>query len=300
MKKIKIGLLIAIIIFVLMFTFRLLYGYLKYDDDNFDKNDISINYSQSQSQTFSFIKQNIASKKIRYGSTVNKTQAISIDQKYEKIATIESQSSQIDDEEKKVRDLINENEAIIQYENCAGLKRLKNRTIKLAIGVPPEKFDKLVNELKKIGKTILLTIDKIDKTNEYKDLQVKKEALVKIRESLTNLKSKSGKIDEFISLENKIFEIEENIQKLGLSLGEFDSENEFCTVKISIYEIKPKEKIQFMSRTKIALEWTIKYYLALTAAIFFVVLIIFIVIAILARTKEISDAIKAKNKKNIV
>ena len=43
-------------------------------------------------------------------------------------------------------------------------------------------------------------------------------------------------------------------------MGSFDSENEFCTVNISLQEGKIR-KITFYHRVKVALEWTIKYYL---------------------------------------
>ncbi|EMJ93875.1 PF14257 domain protein [Leptospira alstonii] len=77
-----------------------------------------------------------------------------MDQKYEKVATIESQSPDIENDEKKVRDLINSTGSIVQYENSSGLKQRKNRVIKLAVDVPPEKFDELVNEFKQIGKNV--------------------------------------------------------------------------------------------------------------------------------------------------
>ncbi|WP_158586498.1 DUF4349 domain-containing protein [Leptospira stimsonii] len=232
------------------------------------------------------MKQNIASKKIRQeGNGIPK----SFDQKYEKVATLETQSSEIESDEKKVRDLVNSSASIIQYENSAGLKESRNRIIKLAVGVPPEKFDELVNEFKKIGKTLLLTIDKKDKTNEYKDLQAKKESLLKIRNSLSSLKSKGGRIDEFINLENRILEIEDEIQRLGISLGEYDSENEFCTVLITIFENKssPSERISILHRIKVALEWTIKYYFLLSFSLLFVILLTHFGFPLLEKMKRV-------------
>ncbi|XDD51287.1 DUF4349 domain-containing protein [Leptospira sp. WS92.C1] len=270
-KTFKKGLWIALAVFATLFLFRLLYGYLS-SSGNTGHTDFQ-NGDLIRSRESLPIKQNIASKKIKYdnpGSTITK----SVDQKYEKIATIESQSADIEDDEKKIRDLVNTTGSIIQYENISGLKRMRDRVIKIAVGVPPEKFDDLVNEFKKIGKTLLLTIDKKDKTNEYKNLQAKKESILKIRNSLTGLKNKGGRIDEYISLENRILEIEEEIQKLGISLGEYDSENEFCTVLLTIYENQASGEIGLIHRIKVALEWTIKYYLLLAFSLLFVVLLI--------------------------
>ncbi|RHX85579.1 hypothetical protein DLM75_20520 [Leptospira stimsonii] len=281
-KNFSKGLIIAISVFAFLFCFRLIYGYVSYSSEA----DSSTNILPSQTRESTYVKQNIASKKIRQeGNGIPK----SFDQKYEKVATLETQSSEIESDEKKVRDLVNSSASIIQYENSAGLKESRNRIIKLAVGVPPEKFDELVNEFKKIGKTLLLTIDKKDKTNEYKDLQAKKESLLKIRNSLSSLKSKGGRIDEFINLENRILEIEDEIQRLGISLGEYDSENEFCTVLITIFENKssPSERISILHRIKVALEWTIKYYFLLSFSLLFVILLTHFGFPLLEKMKRV-------------
>ncbi|PJZ59285.1 DUF4349 domain-containing protein [Leptospira barantonii] len=266
--KFKLGAWIAGGIFIFLFLFRLAYGYAY--GSKTAGTDISYNVQSVANGDVSFYKQNIASKKIRYENAGSPPK--SVDQKYEKVATLESQSSDIEDDEKKVRELINKSGSIIQNENSSGLKQRKNRIIKLAVGVPPEKFDELVDQFKQIGKSLLLTIDKKDKTNEYKDLQAKKESLLKTKNSLNSLKNKGGRIDEFVTLENRILEIEDEIQKLGISLGEFDSENEFCTVLLTLYENKSSEEIGIFHRIKVALEWTIKYYLLLSFCFLFAVL----------------------------
>ncbi|MDV6235795.1 DUF4349 domain-containing protein [Leptospira ellisii] len=266
-RDFKTGAIVAGSVFALLFLFRLTYGYVSGSKPSGEFSDNNRSFLGGET---SFNKQNIATKRIRYENAGSPPK--SVDQKYEKVATIESLSPDIEGDEKKVRDLINSTGSIIQYENSSGLKQRKNRIVKLAVGVPPEKFDPLVQEFKQIGKTLLLTIDKKDKTNEYKDLQAKKESLLKIRASLNALKNKGGRIDEYVSLENRILEIEDEIQKLGISLGEFDSENEFCTVLLTLYENKASDEIGFLHRVKVALEWTIKYYLLLTFASLFAIL----------------------------
>jgi hypothetical protein len=260
------------------------YGYLsKSNEVQNDNNFIMQNSNRSESLP---LKQNIASKKIKYESNGN-TAPRSVDQKYEKIATIETKSTDIASDEKKVRDFVNTSGSIIQYENNSGLKENQSRIIKLAIGVPPDKFDTMVEEFKKIGTTAVLTIDKKDKTNEYKDLQAKKESLLKIRDSLISLKGKGGRIDEFISLENRILEIEDEIQKFGISLGEFDSENEFCTVLLTLFENKPVATISLVHRIKVASEWAIKYYAMLFIGLLSVVLLLHFGLTVIEKLKKI-------------
>jgi len=254
--NIKKSLMYSTVIFIALFLFRLIYGYV--NPAGYSRVERFNNLQLAESETS--YKVNIASKKFKYQTMQGQT--VNVDQKYEKIAAIESKTSDIEKDEKKIRSLVEQTQSVVQFENTSGLKTSKNRIINFTIGVPPEKFDAFVEEIKNIGKITSVNIDKRDKTNEYKELQSKKESLLKIRASLIALKNKGGKIDEYINLENRILEIEEKIQKLGLSLGEFDSENEFCTVKVKISE-SSSTKIGFLHRIKVAFEWAVKYFLLL-------------------------------------
>lgn len=62
-------------------------------------------------------------------------------------------------------------------------------------------------------------ITKVDKTNEYRQLNAKKASLEKTLASLNDLKNKGGAISDFVSLHEKILEIETQIQELGVDLA---------------------------------------------------------------------------------
>jgi hypothetical protein len=137
-----------------------------------------------------------------------------------------------------------------------------SKRVSLAIGVQPASFDNFVSELKSIGRLVTIVIDKTDKTNEYKELNAQKVSLEKTRDALLALKSKGGGIGDQMNLESKILEIETDLQEKGVKLGEFDVENEFCTVKYSLSEQSTNvARIPFLYRVRVALQWTIKYYL---------------------------------------
>ncbi len=85
-------------------------------------------------------------------------------------------------------------------------------------------------------------------------------SLEKTLASLIELKSRGGAIGDYVTLHDKILEIENQMQGLGVELGNFDSENEFCSIRFSLYEGASSKEISLMYRTKVALEWTIKYY----------------------------------------
>lgn len=280
--KIKKGIFYLILGFVVLFGLRLMYGYIYVEPVN-NQN------TSSSSQGFEFSSKNYASEK-KMASVEG--QAPAVDQKYEKVASVASQSQSFDDDEKKLRELAINYNALIQYEQNFGLAG--RRRLNLAIGVPPGHFDAMVAKVKEVGKTVSFRVDKTDKTNEYKDLNAKKVSLEKTRDALVALKSKGGRIDESINLENRILEIESELQALGVSLGEFDKENEFCTVKVTLEEgaATIKTGVPFIQRAKVALEWTVRIYLRIVAMLFAIVLVALGATLLLEKLKFLPAATK--------
>ncbi len=271
---IKKTVLYFIIGFIVFFVFRLIYGYKAYPDGERESYSTS-NYSysdysyQKDNSSFEFNRNNYASSKYEYKSKgiTSTGSTVTVDQKYEKIAAVSGTSGEFEKDEIQIRKVIKDYKSIIQFEQKSGLAHY--RTLNLAIGVPPEYFDKMIAALKEIGSIKSLNITKNDKTNEYKELQAKRISLEKTRDALISLKTHGGSIEELINLENQILNIEQQIQDLGVSLGDYDDENEFCTINLTINESYfYTVKISFTERVKVAIEWTVKYY-GITILIFF-------------------------------
>ncbi len=279
MKKFKKPFYILLSLFLILFIFRIIYGYKKPIENTFSPTSFIENIDN--------VRKNYASKK--YKNTAINQSTVKVDQKYEKIADINTKSTKFEKDEKFLRESIKKNEALIQFEQKNGNKG--TRQLHLQIGVPPEKFDSLYYKLSKIGEVKSKQITKNDKTNEYKELNAKKASLEKIRNSLIELKSKGGEIADYIELENRILDIEQQLQSLGVNLGNFDDENEFCTVKFSITEGK-ELKISIIQRVKVSLEWTVKIYLKMIVIFFFVSLFIYLTLLAVDKLKIIQAIIK--------
>ncbi|MEZ4798934.1 MAG: DUF4349 domain-containing protein [Flavobacteriales bacterium] len=251
------------IIFILLFAFRLIYGYIEVDSSSNERNALIDNFS-SVNNTI----KNYATEKIKNDQISDLGGAMGANQKYEKTATINSKSTQFDKDEELIKAKSSAFNAVIQYEQNLGQEG--NRQIHLLIGVNPELFDSLYNELKQIGELKGTVITKVDKTNEYRELNAQKASIESSLQSLLELKSKGGSIADFIKLNEKILETEERAQNLGVELGNFDTVNEFCTVKLSMYEGEAEKKISFLHRVKVALEWTLSKFLMFVVTVFFV------------------------------
>ena len=113
-------------------------------------------------------------------------------------------------------------------------------------------------------------------------------SLEKTLASLNDLKSKGGAISDFVRLHEKILEIETQIQELGVDLGNYNTENEFCTLRFSLYEGSPGRKMGFFHRAKIALEWTLQYYALLVVGLAGVLICGYLLVLILDKLKIFS------------
>lgn len=279
--------------FVSLFLLRLLYGFIFYSEDQVGNAQFN-QFQQGSSPIFDVDRKNYASiRKESKGGGYDPGLATGgvLQQKYEKVGSVSSATQEFSKHEKEVRDLVVDFKALIQFEESSGLEG--RRFLRLAIGVNPDKFDNMMEKIQKIGSLTSIQINKTDKTNEFKELNAERASLEKTRNALVALKGKSGKIQELIELENKILEKEEQIQKLGVKLGEFDEENEFCTVKFSLTETGQKISKgffqKFVHRLKVAFEWTVKYYLLMALLVLFASLCILIFLLIVERLGLIQE-----------
>lgn len=276
--------------FVLFFLFRL--GYSISEKDYYDEEDGIFDGLEYISES----RKNYASSSYKYKAEAVQGAAykeISVDQKYEKVAEVASRSEKFEESEKKVRGQLQTFNTVIQFEQKTGSKG--SRKLLLMIGVKPERFDSLYESLRRIGNIKKAEITKVDKTNEFRALNARKASLEKTRDALLALKKQSGKIDEYINLEDRILAIEDTLQFLGVSLGDFDSENEFCTIRYALNEARAKVKMSFLHRIKVSLEWALEYYLYLLSMLVVIFICSFVLVLLIDKLRLLQLVFKKYN-----
>ncbi len=272
------GLAVVVLVFLVIFAARLGYGYLAFPDQSGEQLFAPVGGDEGD---FEVNRKNYASLKWQAKTGLDPSPG-TLDQKYEKIGLLSSRTGVFDDDEKRLRDLVGSYSALIQFEQMGGLPG--SRILKLGIGVVPARFDRFLEEAKKIGTLNSFRVQKIDKTHEFKGLQVKRTSLEKAREALLALKGKEGRIEELVELEKKILEIEGEIQCLGIQLGDFDLENEFCTVKCTLMEGSFRtNRISLLHRSYVALEWTAMAFFGLLLLVFGTSVTLLVVIVLIQK-----------------
>jgi hypothetical protein len=238
----------AFVVFVALFSFR--FGYATWFDARTVGHDFPGGLAASGFETS---RKNYASEKLQPGG-----QPLGDAQKFEKIGTLAANTAAFDADRKRIADLIASTGSVIQLERMQGLEG--RRGLNLGVGVPPERFDAFIQQARGIGRLTRFDVTKNDKTNEYLQLRAKRNTLDKARAALERLQQPDGKLEDRLSIQNRLTEIEQQMQELGVSLGEFDASNELCTVKLSLAEVAaaaPDNAVQRHMRNAMrALEWT--------------------------------------------
>jgi hypothetical protein len=258
--RLLLALQVAAAIFVLLFIYHFVSA---------GPNPVWKDEAQTNSEGFEIGRKNYAS----FGGKMKAVEAVaspelsaSGSQKYEKIGSLTQTTTDFDPDRGRVDELIKTNAGVVQLERAIGLKG--NRSLQLGIGVPPEKFDVLIASLRDIGEGSAIEIVKNDKTNEYLQLGAKRATLEKARAALDALKSGGGSTDERVNVQTKLTEIEQQIQDLGVSLGEFDSQNELCTVKLTLRERSTPKPWSARYKARIAFQRAVGDYMQLGIGFF--------------------------------
>ena len=258
--------------FFILFSFRLFFSYRVNDPVQNFSNFVGALSSEYVSKNYASVRTKLQ------GLPAGGEGQMAVDQKYEKIASVSAVSNDFENDAKWVKSKIKAYSGVIQYEKNEGNKG--SRRLWLTIGIQPAKFDSFYLTIQEIGKIMGKTITKTDKTNEYLNLNAQKRTKEQIKQNLEALKNRGGNIAEFIELENRLLQIEEELQSLGVQLGNFDVENEFCTVQ---YQLQERQSIKqpFIQRLISVLEWTLQTYLMIVFLGVLIALFAFIILGVI-------------------
>ena len=237
--------------FVVLASLRFGWGFLTVPDSGPGIEADTTSFDPSSS----FNRKNYASEKSRSSRAGDAPEVQARGDKYEKIGTVGLRSSAFEQDERRLRDAVEARSGIIQFEQSSGLTG--HRRVQLAVGVPPEQFDALVALVKGIGTLGSIRVDKTDKTSEYRSLRAQKASLEKALGALHQLATEGGQIEQKLAVQARLLELEKEAQELGVAVGEFDDENELCTVKASLVEEVALKAPSLLHRAKVALAWTV-------------------------------------------
>lgn len=262
-------------LYVLMFAARAVYDLI-----TFEEADISANYNIYYSGDKGESIRNYASLSMEFAA--GNAGTATLDQKYERIASITSKTVRYNEDIEKLKAAIEKYKAVVQMENSRGL--VDSRQVDMVIGVRPESFDDMQAEVSQIGRITSTTVTKTDMTYEYRQMLAEKETLERRMASYEELKERGGSVAEMLQLQEKIIEVEAMIQQQLIGLGEYSDDNALCTINFSLYE---GNEAGVMRKLWNALTWTTGTYLAIVGILLLTLFAAYVLVkfwALLKRT----------------
>jgi hypothetical protein len=166
---------------------------------------------------------------------------------HEKSAQIGTTTRAFDEDEALIRSTLAKSRADVLNEKNGGIA--PQRRLAMEIGVHPDRFDELVEDLRTIGSLESISVQQLDRTGDFRRLHAQRQSLKKYLESLLKLRGvKAPSIEDTLKLEQRIQEIEKEMQSLGVQLGDLLGKESFYHIHLTLSESKPGAQYDFAGR----------------------------------------------------
>ena len=191
-------------------------------------------------------------------------------QVYEKGAQLTAGTAAFAEDEAKLRAALAEHKAVVFNERSTGLS--PERRLTLQTGVPPERFDALVEQLQGVALLDSISVHHRDRTGEFRRLLAQQQSLKKHLEAVLKLRGRdNASIDDTLKVEQKVQDIEKDLRNLGVQLGELLGHESFYQVSFTLYEYQPGSRFDptftLPRRLGHALVWALSWWFVAAGAV---------------------------------
>ena len=186
-----------------------------------------------------------------------------------KHAQLAAGTSAFDEDERAIRSALAAHQATVFNEKNSGIE--PERRLTLEIGVSPEQFDALVEQLRQIAYLESVQVDQRDRSSEFRRLHGERQTRKNYLTSLLKLRD-AGKpsIDDALKLEQKIQDIEKELQALSAQLGELLGKETYYNISMTLYEFQPGSRLDrtysFPRRLLNGFGWALAWWFAAAGA----------------------------------
>ncbi len=119
----------------------------------------------------------------------------------------------------------------------------KGRTAQLVVRISSNKFDDFITNIKGYGQTVSMSTSGRDVSLQYFDTETHLKALRIRQERLLDLLENAKKLQDIISLEQELANVDYQIQSYEIELRTYDSLIDFSTITVELKELNQIERI---------------------------------------------------------
>jgi hypothetical protein len=178
---------------------------------------------------------------------------------HEKTGRLGTTSSDIVSDEAKVRAALEACKGGVFNETSSGIA--PERRLTLEVGVAPDKFDALIDQLKQIGRPETFLVQDQDRTGELRHLHARRQSLKKHLEAVRKLSARDNPtIDDSLKLAQRGQEIERELELLSVQVGDFLGKESLYSVTVTLAEDSGGTRL--LRRATRALLWAASWWAA--------------------------------------
>ena len=112
------------------------------------------------------------------------------------------------------------------------------RYLSITARIPSEKFEDFINSLSGDGKVMSRSVNAENISQVYANKETYKKSLEKEQERLLEMMDKAQTIEEMITVESRLSEVERQLNVYKTDLAQMDKDVEFSTIYIELKEVK--------------------------------------------------------------
>jgi hypothetical protein len=177
-------------------------------------------------------------------------QAVATNRKLIRNATVELEIVSFDDAIQKITALVNEERGYVATSSSEKQANGKLRG-RIVVNVLPENLDRFLQKIRGLGELKNQTLGTEDVTKAYFDTDARlKNAHVMEQRLIDMLKTKTGKVSDLLQVEKELGRVREEIEKMQGELKYWDSQVQFATVTISLFEKDMEEAAAFLLKER--------------------------------------------------
>lgn len=132
------------------------------------------------------------------------------------------------------------------YVSSSNMENRSNDTryLHMTVRVPKEQFSSFMDQAGEIGHKLDVSVDSQDVTPEYTDTELRLSTLRNQHQRLSELLKDAATLEDIVSLEMRLSEVEGEIESLEGRLRGLDSYIEYSTVNIDLSEVKTLTQVE--------------------------------------------------------
>ncbi len=152
-------------------------------------------------------------------------------------SSIGIESKKFDEDVSSIRELVTSNGGYIESSSQYGSEEYVNRDAYFTARIPADKYDNFMNTVGTVGSMTSKYENVDDITSSYVDVQARLNSLNNKLERLQELEQKAENVEDLLSIEDRINEVQYQIESYTAQKRVYDDQINYSTVDISVTEV---------------------------------------------------------------